>query len=127
LEQHIVSLLNSENVCYFWNHIQTLEAPFFQEACKKYFCSNLHLIFNTSGFLALDRTILLAVFYPKQNSDASGLSNQFSPQSMPFRTQALTRWFAAHQPERLKRKLTEQCLPPSIKRFSQICSQQTIQ
>jgi len=67
----------------------------------------------------------LKFFYPpNQDPDTGGLSTQFSPQSLPFRTQALTRWFATHQPERLKRKLGEQCLAVAKRRCTQISSQQ---
>jgi len=115
-------MFNPENVCLFWNHIHKLEASALHQACKKYFCSNLQSITNTAGLLALDRNILIEVFYPKQ-TDAALLS----PQLQPYRTQALARWFAKHQPERLKRKLTEQCFTPSKRKCKEACSEESAQ
>jgi len=108
VEQHLINVINSTNVCYFWNHVHKLDATNLQQACKKYFTSNLHSIVNTPGLLALERAILLDVFYAKQHADTSGLSTNFSQQSLPHRTAALACWFATHQPEKLKRKLAEQ-------------------
>jgi len=73
VEEHLVSMFNPENVCFFWNHIHKLEASVLHQACKKYFCSNLQSITNTAGLLALDRNILVEVFYQKQ-TDAALLS-----------------------------------------------------
>jgi len=123
VEERLVTMLNPENVCFFWNHIHTLEASTMHQACKKYFCSNLQSITSTAGLLALDRNILLEVFYPKQEPDAVLLS----PQLLLYRTQALARWFATHQPERLKRKLTEQCFTPSKRQCREACSEERAQ
>jgi len=113
-------MLSTDNVCYFWNHVYKLDAKNLQQACKKYFCSNLHTIVNTAGLLALDRAVLLDVFYAKQDADASGISTNFSQQSLPHRAHALARWFATRQPDQLKRKLAEQyAFVPSKRPFSQ--------
>jgi len=51
----------------------------------------------------------------------------FFRQLQPYRTQALARWFAKHQPERLKRKLTEQCYTPSKRKCKEACSEESAQ
>jgi len=112
VELRIQQTIDCNNVCSFWNHIDKLQAGTLNSACKKFFCENLKTIMATSDFLQLDRALLLRVFYPKDESqrDASGLATYFSANSIPYRTLALTQWFAARQPNRLKRKL-EECFP----------------
>jgi len=55
VEQHLISSLNCENVCYFWNNVQRYEAALLQQACKDFFMNNLKTIVDTPGFNCLDK------------------------------------------------------------------------
>jgi len=59
VEQYLISSINCENVCYFWNHVQSFEAATLQQACKDFFITNLHAVIDTSGFHYLDRKLVL--------------------------------------------------------------------
>jgi hypothetical protein len=59
VEQHLITSLNFDNVCYFWNHVQSVEAATLQHACKDFFIQNLHAVIDTPGFHHLDRKLVL--------------------------------------------------------------------
>jgi len=116
VERHLSKWINSDNVCYFWNHLQNYETPPLQNECKKYFSSNLRSIIDTSGFLKLERRIVQDVF----SQDASGIAIHFSSQSKPYVAQALCKWVTQNGQGKMKRKLIEdtQLLPPTKRKFA---------
>lgn len=106
LTEDILSrLLSVNNVCTFWNHVHSMEAPRLEVACKAFIYDNLSAVTSSAGFLTLGRDLLQDLF-------GKTLPSTVCPTTKAL---ALTRWFAYHQPSRLKRKLQE-CFTPEAKR-----------
>eukprot|EP01130_Rhizamoeba_saxonica_P001887 TRINITY_DN1170_c0_g1_i3.p1 TRINITY_DN1170_c0_g1~~TRINITY_DN1170_c0_g1_i3.p1 ORF type:complete len:287 (-),score=45.57 TRINITY_DN1170_c0_g1_i3:91-951(-) len=104
LEEHILqNLITEDNICSLWNYVDILDNARIKSLCQTYFVDNLEIVVNSSGFLQLERKLLAEVFFEKDNTPPPQASVK-SQMMARFKTLALTRWFAAHEPLVLKRK-----------------------
>jgi len=102
LENYIPSLFTPDNISHFWSYLQSIESHSLNSSAKNYFSQNITEIVPTQGFLSLDKNLISEVFFTQNELKPSS-----SRDAQVFNTLALTRWFAAHEPQRLKRKLQE--------------------
>jgi hypothetical protein len=130
-EHHMFQcLVNPDNVCSLWSAVSSMEGTkSLQQGCKKYLQDNLAQVCTRDDFLQLDRALVAEIFYKTElhNSEVNSTptivatvttpSTFFSEESAaialtPLKRFAITRWFAANEPVRLKRRLAEMSSAP---------------
>lgn len=131
VEHHMFQcLVNPDNVCSLWSAVSSLEGTkSLQQGCKKYLQDNLAQVCTRDDFLQLDRALVAEIFYKTDlhNSEvnstptivatvATTIFNSEESAAIaltPLKRFAITRWFAANEPVRLKRRLAEMSDPES--------------
>jgi len=59
VELSLCKLFTPSNVCSFWNHVHKIEAPYLNSECRRFLLENLATAMMTSGFLSLQKELLL--------------------------------------------------------------------
>eukprot|EP00029_Vermamoeba_vermiformis_P002589 TRINITY_DN1296_c0_g1_i1.p1 TRINITY_DN1296_c0_g1~~TRINITY_DN1296_c0_g1_i1.p1 ORF type:complete len:416 (-),score=78.24 TRINITY_DN1296_c0_g1_i1:1274-2521(-) len=132
VEHHMFQcLVNPDNVCSLWSAVSSMEGTkSLQQGCKKYLQDNLAQVCTRDDFLQLDRALVAEIFYKTDlhnsevNSTPTIVATITTPDVViseesaaialtPLKRFAITRWFAANEPVRLKRRLAEMSEPES--------------
>eukprot|EP01130_Rhizamoeba_saxonica_P010265 TRINITY_DN4201_c0_g1_i1.p1 TRINITY_DN4201_c0_g1~~TRINITY_DN4201_c0_g1_i1.p1 ORF type:complete len:194 (-),score=29.92 TRINITY_DN4201_c0_g1_i1:99-680(-) len=112
----ITNLVTKENICSFWNGVSKLTDSRLYQMCKAYFLKNIADIYLTSNYLTLEKSIIMDVFSNDKNNTFEKHDITIFNNLLRCKTIALTRWVAAHQPVRLKRKWEDNQIAESTKR-----------